>query len=88
MEQSELNKRFTHHPPQGDQAERYEKMRAAFRRLADVINELCPEGREKAVAFTELETSQFWANAAIARNYMTQQPDPPPSKQEGAVTTE
>jgi hypothetical protein len=68
MEAKEIEKRFKHHPPQGDQAERYEKVRAAFRELAEKINELCPESREKAVAFTELETAQFWANASIARN--------------------
>jgi len=68
MEAQELDKRFMHHPPKGDQQERYIKVRAAFRELAEVINELCPESREKSVAFTELETAQFWANAAIARN--------------------
>lgn len=68
MDNAELDKRFRHHPPKGDQEERYTKVRAAFRQLADVINELCPESREKSVAFTELETAQFWANASIARN--------------------
>jgi hypothetical protein len=68
MESQELDKRFTHHPPKGDQEERYAKVRAAFRQLADVINEACPESREKSVSFTELETAQFWANASIARN--------------------
>jgi hypothetical protein len=68
MESQELDKRFAHHPPKGDQAERYGQIRAAFRELAEALNALCPEGREKSVAFTELETAQFWANASIARN--------------------
>jgi len=68
MEAQELNKRFAHHPPKNDQAERYAEIRAAFLQLALKINDLCPESREKSVAFTELETAQFWANASIARN--------------------
>lgn len=68
MEQNEIEKRFTHHPPHGNQADKYEIVRAAFRQLAETLNALCPESREKAVAFTELETAQFWANASIARN--------------------
>jgi hypothetical protein len=68
MDAKELDKRFDHHPPKGDQAERYAKVRAAFRELAEALNELCPESREKSVAFTELESAQFWANASIARN--------------------
>lgn len=68
MDAQELDKRFTHHPPKGDQEQRYAEVRAAFRRLADLLNQMCPESREKSVAFTELETAQFWANAAIARN--------------------
>lgn len=68
MEQQEIEKRFSYHPPKGDQQERYEKVRAAFLTLAQTINALCPESREKSVAFTELETAQFWANASIARN--------------------
>jgi hypothetical protein len=68
MEAQELDKRFAHRPPKGGQVERYEKVRAAFRELAEKLNELCPESREKSVSFTELETAQFWANASIARN--------------------
>jgi hypothetical protein len=68
MEAQELDKRFAHHTPKGDQAERYAKVRAAFRALAETINDLCPDSREKSVSLTELETAQFWANASIARN--------------------
>ena len=33
-----------------------------------LVNALCPESREKANAFTQLEDSIMWFNAAIARN--------------------
>lgn len=33
-----------------------------------MINNLCPESREKSLAVTNLEESVMWANASIARN--------------------
>lgn len=33
-----------------------------------LINDLTPNSREQAVAFTKLEESIMWANAGIARN--------------------
>ncbi|AWN05282.1 hypothetical protein SEA_IBANTIK_60 [Streptomyces phage Ibantik] len=37
-------------------------------RLAHTLNELLPEGREKALSITKLEEVMFWSNAAIARS--------------------
>ena len=68
MEQQEIEKRFTHHPPKGDQESRYIEIRIAVKNLALLLNEACPESREKSLAFTHLEEAQFWANASIARN--------------------
>jgi hypothetical protein len=68
MNAEEMTKRFTYHSPKGDQPERYAKIRAAAKAYAEVIDELCPDSREKSVAFTQAEDSVFWANAAIARN--------------------
>ncbi len=60
---------FTYHPaPDGRIAEKYEKLREAFRQLAILVALACPESREKAIAMTNLEQSNMWANAAIARN--------------------
>jgi hypothetical protein len=33
-----------------------------------LLNDVVPEGREKALMMTALETVMFWGNAAIARN--------------------
>ena len=63
----EIETRFKHHPPSGDQAERYERIRAEALSLAVTINELVPESREKALALTHLEQAVMFANAAIAR---------------------
>lgn len=63
-----LENNFTYHPPREGQAARYGELRDEAKKLAARILDLCPESRERSLALTELETSIFWANAAIARN--------------------
>jgi len=65
---SDLENRFTYHPPKGNQAERYVWIRDHAKSLAAMIDELCPDSREKSLAVTNLEESVMWANASIARN--------------------
>ena len=66
--QEEMDKLFMYHSPKGDQSERYELLRAKAKEFAQLIDNLVPDSREKSVAFTQLETACFWANAAIARS--------------------
>lgn len=68
MNTEELQKRFTYHPPNSDQAQRCEDIRRNAYSLAGLIEALCPESREKSLAFTKLEEAVMWANASIARN--------------------
>lgn len=63
----EMENRFKYHKPNEHQQKKYEHLRASFLVLARLIDELCPDSREKSIAMTELETSMFWANASIAR---------------------
>jgi hypothetical protein len=63
----EIEHRFSHHPPRGDQADRYEHLRREVRRLAHVINEFVPESVEKDRAFAALDDVMMRANAGIAR---------------------
>jgi hypothetical protein len=64
----QLARAFTYHPPQGDQARRYEALRAAAYQLALLYARHCPDSRELSIALTKLEEAAMWANAAIARN--------------------
>ena len=64
----EVLKRFTHHAPIGDQVERYQQIREKLMELGALLEEVCPESRERSLAFTNLEQAGFWANASIARN--------------------
>jgi hypothetical protein len=65
---NELMKRFTYHPPKGDQPRRYVAVRELAKEMALELDSLCPDSREKALAITKLEEVVFWANASIARN--------------------
>lgn len=64
----DLANRFTYHPPKGDQAERYQSIRAGALALATHINVSTPPSREQSLALTHLEDAVMWANAAIARH--------------------
>lgn len=64
----ELENRYTHHPPKGDQAERYVKVRAEILATAVLICEHVPDCRERSIALTHLDSAMMFANAAIARN--------------------
>lgn len=64
---AEVARRFTHYPPDDDRARVHEGVRAAYRELGGALALMLPEGREKSLAFTALEESIFWANAAVAR---------------------
>lgn len=63
-----LDALFTHHPPQGNQVERYELLREHARRMAHLIGTLTPCGPEQTTALRGLQETVMWANAAIAIN--------------------
>ena len=65
---TDLLNRFTYHAPKEGQPKKYEAIRAKALELAELLNELCPDSREKSLAVTALEESTMWANASIARD--------------------
>lgn len=65
---SKFDNTYKYHEPKNDQGERYAKLRDKAKELADMIDELCPDSREKSLALTNLEQASMWANASIARN--------------------
>lgn len=68
-DEEDIDRRFKFHPADTDaKAQAHEKVRQLCRNTAFYLNDLVPEGREKALAFTKLEEVMFWANAALARN--------------------
>ncbi|MCY9720237.1 hypothetical protein M5W76_17665, partial [Paenibacillus larvae] len=59
---------FKYHAPKEGQPEKYTALREKAKDLAYLLDELCPNSREKSLAITNLEQAVMWANAAIARN--------------------
>ena len=68
MDEQELENRFRYHNAEPVQVQKMENIRKNFKALADLLNAMCPESREKSLAITQLEQAQFWANASIVRN--------------------
>jgi hypothetical protein len=59
---------FTYHAPLVGHPEKYEALRSNAKLLAFMIDDHCPDSREKSLALTKLEEAVMWANAAIARH--------------------
>lgn len=65
---TQLASTFSYRRPQGNQAERYERLRDEAAKMANLISANTPESREQSIALTKLEEVVMFANAAIARN--------------------
>lgn len=68
MTDDQIARNFTYHPPKPGQPEKYTAIREKAKELAMLMHAECPISRELSLAFTNLEQSVMWANAAIARN--------------------
>ncbi len=66
QEEEQLNNWFTYHAPGPNDAERYEKLRAAGGVLATVIYDLCPPSADRTAAIRKVREAIFTANASIA----------------------
>lgn len=64
MTKEDLDNRFGYH---ASKREAHEDVRAKVRELADFIDEVLSDGREKSTAMTKLEEVMFWTNAGVAR---------------------
>lgn len=59
---------FTYHKPTEDTQVRYERIRKLGKEFAELLDEVCPDSREKSLANTKIEEAVMWANASVARN--------------------
>ena len=67
MNQAMLDEAFAgYRKPTETTIPKFKAIEEKTRELANLIQDLCPESREKSVAHTELQSVRMWANAAIA----------------------
>lgn len=68
MDHTDLENRFTYHPPKTGQNEVYAAIRARALTFAVYLDDVCPDSRELSLAITHLEEVVYAANASIARH--------------------
>lgn len=68
ISEEEIKDRVTYHAPSESGIGRHGSLSAVIADAMRVVNGICPDGREKSLAFTHLEDAKFWASAAVARN--------------------
>lgn len=66
MDNSELQGRFRSYELKYDQSRLMNAVRESCLGLATIIEERCPDCREKSLAMTKLEECSMWINRAIA----------------------
>lgn len=64
----EITRRFTYVKPNENQIPKFHVIRNDAKELAEMINTIVPDCREKSLAMTKLEEVVMWANAAVARH--------------------
>ena len=62
---ADLERRFACHS--ASETEACGEVRLHARLMAELVDDLCPDGREKSLALTRLEEAVMWACAAMAR---------------------
>ena len=65
---TEIHDRFHYHAPSPEGIKIHAELSGSFEALAALVEEICPDGREKSLAITNLEQAKFWASAGVARN--------------------
>ena len=64
----EIWNRFNYHAASEEGKKRHHELSDVFKLIAEAVERVCPDGREKSLVFTKLEEAKMWASAAVARN--------------------
>lgn len=71
-----IDKPYAYHKPSDDGMNKINRLREAYSEVQRVIDEVCPNSRQKSVAITELETSAMWAIKSVVFNDPTSEVAP------------
>lgn len=64
--QDKIDNWFRYHPPEGDDAQRYEAIRAAGKAFAEAIAAHTPPSADQTAAIRKVREAVMTANAAVA----------------------
>jgi len=64
----QIENNFKFHPADVEKGKMHDQVRSDCKDLANKLDVLLPNSREKSLAMTKLEEVMMWANASIARN--------------------
>lgn len=64
----EIENRVNYHAPSPEGVQRHKALSEAAAFFLAAIETNVPDGREKALAFTNVEQAKMWASAGVARN--------------------
>ena len=65
---TQVEHNLTNHTPDEEGIKSIEALRAKAKEFGRLINEVCPNSREKSLAQTNLEQALMWANASLPRH--------------------
>lgn len=65
MTHEEVKKKFRFERPSENQDDRLKILSAKTQEFAEMLDNLCPDGREKSLVFTKLEEAFMWAGKSI-----------------------
>lgn len=71
-----IDKPYAYHKPSDDGMNKINRLREVYSEVQRVIDEVCPNSRQKSVAITELETSAMWAIKSVVFNDPTSEVAP------------
>ena len=64
----DLDNIYAYHKPSALQSMKYDMIRAYAKQLADAIETVCPDSRERSLAITNLQQALLWVQASISWN--------------------
>ena len=73
--QAEINSRYGFHKPDATGVANMSTIRKKVRELALLIDDLCPNSKEKSTVFTQLQFVMMSANSAIVQSYPLDEKD-------------
>jgi len=63
-----IDKPYAYHKPSEEGMDKINQLREAFSNTDKLINELCPNSRQKSIAITNNEQTAMWAIKAVVFN--------------------